>query len=284
MSMFNTKSIIYSLLFVFCLNISACIDPEKKKRLDKLQVILDEAKAKNELLLPIEEVLERARAGEIESQLEVGLRYRYGKKSLIDYKEAFSWLHMAAVRGNAFAQREVGAFYYFLSSSNAFDIPKPIRELSFKERSDRALLWYGEAALGCDSEAQFNLSIIHGGDGEQRVDFPWIPDSSLALKWMRASSLAKFQRAIHYLTLSYLFEVVSPRNIIEGLAWNSVAKKLELDWKDSGIDSVRNNASSVVIKASDLRALELIKEIELYNCPLRITYNENDHIPVFPEY
>src|SRR5262249_5908073 len=60
---------------------------------------------------PIEEVKAKAEAGDVESQVELGLRYEHGKGVAKDPVEAAKWYRKAAEQNYAAAQNSLGVCY-----------------------------------------------------------------------------------------------------------------------------------------------------------------------------
>jgi hypothetical protein len=90
---------------------------------------------------------ERARAGEAEAQLNLGVLYMAGRGVKQDYAQALLWLRLAAEQGNPRAQNNVGALYAEGKGVTA--------------DYQQARYWYEQAARQGDIRAEINLGTLY---------------------------------------------------------------------------------------------------------------------------
>jgi TPR repeat protein len=93
---------------------------------------------------------ERAEAGEVEAQYQLGLRLLHGVGVRTDYTEAERWLRLAA-------QHELPGAQFCLGYMHD-------EGMGLRRDAQEAARWYEAAAKGGDTDAQHNLSLLkwHG--------------------------------------------------------------------------------------------------------------------------
>ena len=89
----------------------------------------------------------RARQGDADAQLKLGLMYALGKGMRQDYAQALHWLELAAKQGHASAQFNLGVMY---------DEGKGVRQDHAQARH-----WYELAAKQGHASAQSNLGLMY---------------------------------------------------------------------------------------------------------------------------
>lgn len=119
-----------------------------------------------EAKVSLEELLDRAEAGEVEAQVTLGLRYKHGMQLPQDFGEALKWLLRASRQGNAFAQARLGAMY---------------RDgLGAARNYAEAVKWFRKSADQGDSTAQLALGLLfREGKGVPQ-------DDEEALRWLQS--------------------------------------------------------------------------------------------------
>lgn len=112
----------------------------------------------------------KATAGDLRAQLELAVRYRDGKGTAKDTKEAMRWAHLAADRGDAAAMDFVG--YAFLRGGD------PVK------RNPEVAFAYFKAAAGESAAGAWNLGQCYFGGQGVAQDIP----KALAT-WKRAAAM-----------------------------------------------------------------------------------------------
>ncbi|KRD71707.1 tetratricopeptide repeat protein [Ensifer sp. Root278] len=87
-------------------------------------------------LQPFEQVLERAEKGDVEAEIDIGIRYQTGEGVARDVLKAIGWYRGPAEKGNAKAQFLLGTIY--------FNGAEGVRQ-NYAE----ALRWYRRVIAGC---------------------------------------------------------------------------------------------------------------------------------------
>src|SRR5215472_14409348 len=150
-------------------------------------------------------LLERARSGHVQEQLDVARAFQLGIGVDRDLAEAARWFHKAADQGNPEAQCQLGFLYHTGSGV---------------ERDDReAFNWFQRAALENYAPAQFDLSLfLLRGMGTS-------PDLSQAVHWIMTVAEQGFPQAQTNLGIYYLrgFGVLADKK--EGIRWLRKAAK-----------------------------------------------------------
>ena len=114
----------------------------------------DQAKreAEREVAADFDDTLTRARAGDAESQYQLGLAYRNGWATAQDPLAAATWLREAADQGHVRAQHALGSMY-----ESGEGVPAS---------ADKARQWYGKAAESGLHEARRSLAALLRRTGE----------------------------------------------------------------------------------------------------------------------
>jgi TPR repeat protein len=97
-------------------------------------------------LQPFEQVLERAEKGDVEAEVDIGIRYQTGEGVARDVLKAIGWYRGPAEKGNAKAQFLLGTIY--------FNGAEGVRQ-NYAE----ALRWYRPSAEQKMPAAQFSLGV-----------------------------------------------------------------------------------------------------------------------------
>jgi len=117
---------------------------------------------------PIEEVKANAEAGDVESEVELGLRYEQGKGVAKDQVEAMKWYRKAAEQNYAKAQNSLGVCYE--------------KGQGVTKNQAEALKWFRKAAEQNLAMAQYNLAhCFDTGEGVAK-------DPVEAVKWYRKAA------------------------------------------------------------------------------------------------
>lgn len=100
---------------------------------DTLDLFGDEDKAKEKKTVSLEEMKQKAAAGDIEAQLDLGYMYLYGVNGVkADYKQALSYYERAAEKKNAVALNNLGSLY-FNGLGTKVDYPTAIKYLTKRQ-------------------------------------------------------------------------------------------------------------------------------------------------------
>ena len=114
------------------------------------------------------EIWEKAQAGSVEEQFQLGLAFHFGRGVKADMEEAARWFHRAAEQGLAEAQYNLGVAYH-----EGKGVPQD---------DAGAAKWFRRAAEQGVALAQFNLGVAyHEGKGVAR-------DDAEAAKWIRLAA------------------------------------------------------------------------------------------------
>ena len=153
----------------------------------------------------LKNLIQKATDGDVRAQLELAVRYRDGKGTAKDSKEAMRWAHLAADGGDAAAMDFVG--YAFLRG----DLVKRNPEVAFA---------YFEAAAGKSAAGAWNLGQCYfGGQGV-------VQNIPKALEtWKQAAALGH-GRAASTAAMAYLSGEGVPQNVNEALKLATRAAEL----------------------------------------------------------
>lgn len=128
---------------------------------DTLDLFGGEDKSKEKKTVSLEEMKQKAAAGDIEAQLDLGYMYLYGVNGVkADYKQALAYYEQAAGKKNAVALNNLGSLY-FNGLGTKVDYPTAIK-------------YFDEAARLGSNDAAVNLAIIYLGSDPQtksKADF-----------------------------------------------------------------------------------------------------------------
>ncbi len=140
-------------------------------------------------------------AGELRAANHMGLMYRDGKGVAKNKKEALKWFKLAAEKGDADAQYNLGMMHY-----------AGFGKKHYKENSE-AYRWVRKAAEQGHAKAQFRLGEMYdNGEGVRE-------DSKEALKWYTASANAGYVDAEYLLGNIYLKGWVVQKDANEAVRW-----------------------------------------------------------------
>jgi TPR repeat protein len=149
------------------------------------------------------QLLARAKAGDIDSQMRLASFYAKGEGIPQDFAEAAKWLRRAADQGNGRA-----AFYLGVYNHRGQGVPQD---------DSQAVLWYTKAAAHGDAEAEYALgSHYERGEGVSK-------DSTQAIEWYRKSAEKDFAKAQFHLGELYDSGQLVPRDEGIAAAWFSQA-------------------------------------------------------------
>ena len=116
----------------------------------------------------VDEIKEKAEAGDAESQFNLGSMYSQGNEVKQDYFEAFKWWNKAAEQGYVGAQSNLGFMY---------DNGRGVKQNYYE-----AFKWYRKAAEQNFADAQYNLGFMYeNGEGVSK-------DYKEAAKWYRKAA------------------------------------------------------------------------------------------------
>ena len=93
------------------------------------------------------QLVEKAKQGDVDTQFKVGYHYYSGMFIERDYSEAKKWIKIAAEQKHVKAQRYLGEIYY--------------RGLGVEQNFSEAVKWFREAAEQGDADAQFMLGLMY---------------------------------------------------------------------------------------------------------------------------
>ena len=147
----------------------------------------------------------RARAGNTEAQLILGLKLLNGTGAAMNIEKAAGWLERAAESGQPVAQETIGVLYQ-TGTGVAADMPKAIH-------------WYEAAAHSGNVRAMTNLAKAYAGGWSAGTDY------AKAARWFeRAAGFGDVDAQFDLAILCERGEGV-PRNLTEAYKWYSIAAK-----------------------------------------------------------
>lgn len=145
------------------------------------------------------EIIAAATQGDINAQYSLGLTLLNGDKAT-DVEEAYKWLHLAAEKGHAEAQLELGNAYFYYGKG-------------VQQNSTEALKWFLMAAEQGNAAAQNNVGSMYGKGVGVSVDY------EEAVRWLKLAAAQGHPIAQNSLGLCYLHGNGAPRNIQKALEW-----------------------------------------------------------------
>ena len=160
----------------------------------------------------IAEIRRRAEQGDVEAQFTLGTLYsfsqilfanggRAGPES--DPAEAAKWYRLAAEKGHAIAQNNLGGMYAY-----GRGVPQDDAE---------AVKWYRQAAEQGEAEAQYNLGLMYANGAG-------VPENDAeAVKWYRLAAEQEFAPAQNDLGFMYDNGRGVPKNDAEAVKWYRLA-------------------------------------------------------------
>ena len=129
------------------------------------------------------EIWEKAQAGSVKEQFQLGLVFYLGKGVQIDRGESARWFRRAAEQGRAGAQYNLGRMY--------------CSGLGVAEDDAEAAKWFRRAAEQGLAKAQFNLGLAYDkGKGVPQ-------DGAEAAKWFRRAAEQEHAQAQYWLGMAY---------------------------------------------------------------------------------
>ena len=146
----------------------------------------------------------KAKAGEIESQFNLGMMYYEGRGVAQDYQQARGWLQKAAEQGFGGAQYNLGLMY--------------AKGEGVTQDYQQALIWWQKAAEQGYAWAQYNLGLMYGrGQGVPQ-------DYVQSHKWLRIAATSGLENAKQL--VDKLGEQLTPEQSTESL-------RLASEWLES---------------------------------------------------
>jgi len=149
-------------------------DSISKKMQDKLKYIDDTPVhdfGDNKTSLSMRRLMKEAHAGDLDSQFSLGYCYDLGKGVEAHTNDAIYWYTIAANRGHAIAQNNLGVLY---STGHNGRMQKDQAE---------ALYWYKKAAKKGNPNAQFHCGLAHmNGEGLEKRD------DGMAFQWFKKAA------------------------------------------------------------------------------------------------
>jgi TPR repeat protein len=151
----------------------------------------------------IDGLRQRAEAGDVAAQFELGLKYHEGQGVEQDYIVALHWFRMAADQGDADSQFNLGVMY-----EKGRGVPPNYEE---------AMRWYQKAALHDYAPAEYNLAVMFDKARGVPLDF------AEAMRWYRKSADQSYAPAQYNLGLLYFYGQGIPQNYVLAYLWISLA-------------------------------------------------------------
>ena len=145
--------------------------------------------------------LSAARAGNLESQIELALDYLTGNNRPLNEALAFKWLEIAEQGGNEEASVYLASMYYYGKGT--------------KQNYDEAFKRYSKAAESGNTLAQFNLHTMYD------VGYGVLVNKEKALHWLRKSAKGGFTKAQTKLGMLYKTgsHSIGERNLKKAIEW-----------------------------------------------------------------
>ena len=149
------------------------------------------------------EIWEKAQAGSVREQFQLGLAFYFGKGVSQDSEEAVKWWRRAAEQGHAQAQYNLGVSYH--------------EGKGVVQDDAEAAKWFHRAAEQGHAEAQYNLGVsYHNGVGVAR-------DDAKAAKWFRHAAEQGYAGAQYNLGVLYYEGQGVPQDDAEVVKWYRLA-------------------------------------------------------------
>lgn len=156
----------------------------------------------------------KAKAGEIESQFNLGMMYYAGTGVPQDYQQAKVWFQKASEQGFAGAQYNLGLMF--------------AKGEGVTQDYQQALVWWQKAAEQGYAWAQYNLGLMYGrGQGVKQ-------DYVQSHKWLRIAAVSGLENAKQL--MDTLGEELTPEQSAESL-------RLAREWLESHNSSNSRSAS-----------------------------------------
>ena len=144
-------------------------------------------------------IREKAEAGDMEAQFQLGLAYYFGNGVDANKKEAAKWWRLAARQEHVKAQFNLGMLY---------DHGEGVEQDKAK-----AAAWYQSAAAQHAAQAQFNLGLMyHHGEGVEQ-------DYAKAAKWWQLAARQEHAKAQFNLGVSYNKGEGVPQDDTQAVKW-----------------------------------------------------------------
>jgi TPR repeat protein len=145
------------------------------------------------------EMQEKARAGDADAQVTLGLMYAIGVGIPKDAVMAIEWFQKAAAQGNVDAQFHLGMMYV-----NDTEVPKDVV---------KAAEWFQKAAAQGLVNAQSQLGVMYvNGEGVPK-------DAVKAVEWFQKAAAQSNTLAQYYLGLMYLNGEGVPKDAVKAVEW-----------------------------------------------------------------
>ncbi len=151
-----------------------------------LNIFSSDKEKKEQKPLSTEELKEKAAAGDVEAQLDLGYMYLYGVNGTsTDYRQALAYYEMAAEKKNAVALNNLGSLYFNGIGTNV-DYHK-------------AIALFTEAAELGSNDAAVNLAIIYlGSDSKTKNQNDFKKVHQLLLQAEKTNDVAKYLMGYSY--------------------------------------------------------------------------------------
>ncbi|GGB87747.1 hypothetical protein GCM10011352_12130 [Marinobacterium zhoushanense] len=152
---------------------------------------------------PTQDLAQKADAGDVESQYQMGLHFTAGADIQQNYAQGLSYFRKAAANGHTGAQYMLGMGYY-LGRGTAQDYAE-------------ARQWLELAAAKHHREAMHYLGEIYLNGYGTRAEPAW------GIHWIGQSAEMGYSEAQYLLGTSYLTGIGNTKNRNQGLRWLSIA-------------------------------------------------------------
>jgi hypothetical protein len=146
---------------------------------------------------------QRAQAGDLAAQFELGIRYHEGRGVPQDYIEAMQWFRMGADQGDADSEFNLAVMYE--------------KGRGVLPNLEDALRWYQKAALQDFAPAEYNLGVLF--DKARGVPL----DYTEAMRWYRKAADQSYAPAQYNLGLLYYYGQGTPVNLVQAHMWVGLA-------------------------------------------------------------
>jgi hypothetical protein len=159
----------------------------------------------NEPAKQVAEYLARAKAGDVQAQLELAILYARGEGVPQDYATAATWFRAAGEKGNPRAQYDLGVLYE--------------RGRGVQADAAEAVAWYRKAAENNFALAQYNLAVAYTkGQGTAQ-------DDAEAARWYRRAAQQGVIPAMVNLAILYERGEGVEASSIDAYAWYRAAAR-----------------------------------------------------------
>ena len=156
------------------------------------------------------EIRTAAEQGDVEAQINLGVRYANGTGVPEDLEEAFFWFHKAAEQENAKAQFILGRCYAYGHG--------------VRQDVAQAIVWFRKAAEQGNAEAQSSLGLIYVDCESIYSDCAGVPkDLAQAIIWFRKAANQGDIFAMAFLGAMYGNGDAMPTDLVAAYQWYDLA-------------------------------------------------------------